>query len=261
VSEPKQESKQNKDAFSLWFQALEERHVRTLSFQEVRRSVQALSSLYVERREAIGKGTALDGAGKRAAFACFFAPLHFLLIREIVRALGAGAVRPSTIIDLGCGSGVAGAAWALELEPRPRLLGIDKSPWALQEARWTYSFFGLRGSARSENLNPLRLPPNAAVIAAFALNELSEDVLDYLRDALLVAAGRGAPVLIVESISRRPTPWWADWLQRWRGDGGSEMEWRFRLPLPERLALLDKASGLNHSELTGRSLWLPGRKP
>jgi hypothetical protein len=106
----------------------------------------------------------------------------------------------------------------------------------------------------------LRLPVNAAVIAAFALNELPEDILNYLRDALLDAAGRGAPVLIVESISRRPTPWWADWLQRWHMAGASEMEWRFRLPLPERLALLDKASGLNHTELTGRSLWLPGLK-
>jgi len=246
-------------SFDRWLEALHERHMRSLTFQEVRRGVQALSSLYVERRSAIGKGAALNGAGKRAAFACFFAPLHFLLIREIVRELGAGGYQPSTIVDLGCGTGVAGAAWALETEPRPKILGIDKNAWALQEARWTYSFFGLRNSARSQDLNTFRLPDRAVIVAGFALNEMSDTEREHLRPVFLSAGNRGSPALIVEAISRRPTPWWADWAQQWRAAGGSEMEWRFRLPLPEPLALLDKASGLNHNELTGRSLWLSGR--
>src|SRR5262245_24102479 len=105
------------DPFLPWLDALDERHMGALTFQELRRGVQALSSIYVERREVIGKGSAFDGAGKRAAFACYFAPFHFLLIREIVRALGA-VTRPS-IVDIGCGSGGAGAAWALEMDPRP----------------------------------------------------------------------------------------------------------------------------------------------
>src|SRR5215207_2555953 len=60
------------DLFSRWLDALDNRHRQALSFQEVRRSVQALSSLYVERREKLRQGAALDGAGKRAAFATFF---------------------------------------------------------------------------------------------------------------------------------------------------------------------------------------------
>ena len=49
--------------------------------------LRALSSTYVERRGRLGDGAALSGAGKRAAFALFYGPLHYLLIREIVRAL------------------------------------------------------------------------------------------------------------------------------------------------------------------------------
>jgi methylase of polypeptide subunit release factors len=100
------------DDFVHWFEALEKRHLSELKFAEVRRAVQALSSAYIDRRA----NSALNGAGKRAAFALFFGPLHFLLVREIVRSLGASSVRKETgILDLGCGTGVAGAAWALEM--------------------------------------------------------------------------------------------------------------------------------------------------
>src|SRR6266566_8723000 len=55
--------------FVQWLEALERRHLTNLNFSEVRRAVQALSSLYVERRDRIETGSALNGAGKRAAFA------------------------------------------------------------------------------------------------------------------------------------------------------------------------------------------------
>ena len=113
------------DPLIRWLDALNARHFAALNFQEVRRSVQALSALYVERRTRLGQGSAFDGAGKRASFATYFAPLHFLLVREIVRALGAASPAVSDILDLGCGTGIAGAAWALELEPHPRITGID----------------------------------------------------------------------------------------------------------------------------------------
>src|ERR1700704_3486062 len=102
------------DPFLRLLGPLEQRHRTTLNFQEVRRSVQALSHLYVERRNRIEKGGVFDGAGKRAAFATFFAPLHFLLVREIIRALQAGGLGTREILDLGCGTGIAAAAWALE---------------------------------------------------------------------------------------------------------------------------------------------------
>src|SRR5678816_3946263 len=125
------------DLFSRWLDALDARYCRDLTFQEVRRGVQALSSLYVERRARLDRGAALDGAGKRAAFATFFGPLHFLLIREIVRALRAAGRPISARRDLGCGTGVAGAASASDVNPDPRVVGIDRTPWATKEAAGT----------------------------------------------------------------------------------------------------------------------------
>jgi SAM-dependent methyltransferase len=246
------------DLFNRWLDALDERHRQSLSFQEVRRSVQALSSLYVERRSRLGQGAALDGAGKRAAFATYFAPLHFLLIQQIVRALGA-ATRPfPALLDLGCGTGAAGAAWASEMDPPPKVLGVDRNPWAAAEARRTYAAFSLDGSTKALDLNTFRLPGGTAVLAAFILNELPEEARERWRDSMLAAARRGSPVLVVEPIAKKLSPWWDDWARDFTAVGGRSDEWRFAVTLPERLALMDKAAGLNHRELTGRSLWLAG---
>lgn len=242
------------DPFPKWLDALDARHRRELSFQEVRRGVQALSSLYVERRSRISEGAALDGAGKRAAFATFFAPLHFLLVREIVRALGVASRNASGLLDLGCGTGAAGAAWASEAGRPPRVLGVDRNAWAIQEARWTYGVFGLENSTRIADISRLKLPDHTAVVAAFILNELSQEGRDRWRDVLLRAAGEGVPVLIVEPIAKRLSPWWDEWAEAFVAAGGRDDEWRFQVALPERLALMDKAAGLDHRELTGRSL-------
>src|SRR5215471_2146378 len=137
-----------KDLFPQWLDALENRHCSGLTFQEVRRAVQALSSLYVERRNRLREGNALDGAGKRAAFAYYFSPLHFLLVREIVRSLKAGSSPVSQILDIGCGTGIAGAAWALEMRPSPRILGIDRNSWAIGEAKWNCARLQLKATFR-----------------------------------------------------------------------------------------------------------------
>ncbi len=71
-----------------WLGALEARHLADLTFAEVSRALRALSSCYVERRSKLGSGAALDGAGKRAAFAMFYGPLHFLLVRHVVSSIG-----------------------------------------------------------------------------------------------------------------------------------------------------------------------------
>jgi len=75
---------------------------------------------------------------------------------------------------------------------------------------------------------------------------------------LLSAARHGSPVLVIEPIARRVSSWWSEWADKWLAAGGREDEWRFTVPLPERLALMDKAAGLDHRELTGRSLWIGG---
>jgi hypothetical protein len=246
------------DRFSEWLNALDDRHRQALSFQEVRRGVQALSSLYVERRNRLDSGAALDGAGKRAAFATFFGPLHFLLVREIVRALGAAAKPFATLLDLGCGTGAAGAAWASEMTPCPHIVGVDRSSWAVREARWTYTAFSLEATAKVADVNTFKAS-GMAILAAFIVNELPEEARERWRRTMLSTASEGFPVLVVEPIAKRLSPWWDEWAREFLSAGGRSDEWRFPAALPERLAFMDKAAGLDHRELTGRSLWLPGR--
>jgi methyltransferase family protein len=245
------------DPLARWLAALQARHRADLTFAEVRRGLQALSSLYVERRGRIASGAALDGAGKRAAFALYLGPLHFLIVREVVRALGAAEPAPARIVDLGCGTGAAGAAWALEARPHPSIEGVDRSGWAADEARWTLRTLGLRGRAQAGDLDRAPLPGRgAAIVAAFTVNELDEPARGRLLPRLLQSAGSGARVLVVEPISKRAVPWWREWGSAFAGAGGRDDEWRFPAALPETLALLDRAAGLDHRELLARSLWI-----
>jgi len=221
------------DPFATHYRDLEARHLSDLTFAEVRRALQALSSLYVERRERMAEGAALDGAGKRAAFALYYGPMHFLLVREIVRALGARG--PRHILDLGCGTGIAGAAWALDCGPRTRVEGVDRSGWAVAEARWTFARLGLSGRATRADAATAPLPqPPAGILAAFTVNELGEGPRRGLLPRLLEAGRGGSTVLVVEPIARRMSPWWPQWAEAFRGAGGREDEWRFRPSLPPR---------------------------
>lgn len=250
------------DAFAAWIASLEARHLADLKFPEVRRGLQALSSLYVERRKRLADGAALDGAGKRAAFALFYAPIHFLLTREIVRALEAARPGPRTLVDLGCGTGAAGAAWALQVRGRCRLLGIDRNGWAIEEARRTLAFFSLDARASRGSLLETPLPGRGgAVLLAFAANELEDADRERLLGRVLEAGRRGAAVLVIEPMARRPFRWFAAWQAAFAAEGGRADHWRFPAALPGTLALLDRAAGLDHRELLARSLWLPaGRR-
>src|SRR6266542_3956962 len=106
--------------FARWLATLEAKHLSELTFQEVARALRALSSAYVERRSKLGQGGSLSGRGKRAAFALFYGPLHYLLVDGIVRALP-GATRSSgALVDLGCGTGASGAAWGAACDSPPR---------------------------------------------------------------------------------------------------------------------------------------------
>ncbi len=188
-------------------------------------------------------------------------PLHFLLVREIVRALDAATTSQSGMVDLGCGTGAAGAAWSLEFESPPKILGIDANSWAVQEAQWTYRTFGLNGTVRCADIRKSQLSEGAAVQAAFTLNELDEESRQSFLDRFVKAARNKSPILIVEPIARRLTKWWDEWTAAFEQEGGQADEWRFQIDLPDNLKLMDKAAGLDHREITGRSLWLPGRRP
>jgi len=239
-----------------WLAALERRHLAAITSSELTRALRALSSCYVERRGRLGSGAALDGAGKRAAFATFYGPLHFITIREIVRALGAGDRTPAAILDLGCGTGVGGAAWALASDSRPRVMGIDRNPWAAAEANWTYAQLAVHGSARTGDITRVRLPntPSTAVMLAYAVNELDERSRAMLLTKLLDAIRRGARMLVVESIALRDKPWWRGWVRALEQQGARADEWRFRTQIPEALRELARRAGLTLEELTARTL-------
>ena len=173
------------DPFERWLAQAEQRYLADLTRPELGRALRALSSCYVERRGKLGSGHALDGRGKRAAFALYYAPLHFLTVREIARALAGTApeaprphpsldpTAPSVrVLDLGCGTGAAGAAWALVTGAEVR--GTDVNAWAVAEAEWTYRTLGVRGTARrGDVVRPPRCRRTpSTVLAAFVVNEL-----------------------------------------------------------------------------------------
>ena len=156
------------------------------------RALRALSSAYVQRRHTLKRGAALDTAGKRAAFALFYGPLHFITTTEVLRASGA-RTPPATILDIGCGTGPAGAAWATAFPGHTsRVVGLDRHPWAVEEARWTYRELGLVGQARVGDLS--RLPSvsrDGAIMAAFVLNELDPSAREHVEQWMLRAGREG----------------------------------------------------------------------
>jgi SAM-dependent methyltransferase len=245
-----------------WLTALEHRHFSDLTFQEVSRSLRALSATYVERRDRLREGAALAGAGKRAAFALFYGPLHYLLVREIVQSISAGDSATllgsrTTLIDLGCGTGAAGAAWAEACDPHPQVIGVDRHPWTLTEAAQTYREFGLRARTVRGDAATFAFPKQSAMIlAAFTVNELDDRGRTSLLGRLIDRANAGDRVLIVEPISRSVARWWTEWRRAFEAAGGRADEWRFRVELPAMVAKLDRSAGLDHRELTGRSLYV-----
>ena len=243
--------------FDAWLAALEERHLAALTRSELTRALRALSSCYVERRGTLAGGAALDGAGKRAAFALFYGPLHFLTVDAIVRALGAHQRPVRTIHDLGCGTGVAGAAWGLAADTPPSIVGVDRNPWAVTEAKWTYGKLGVRGTARTGDIGRLeRLSgfPHAAILLAYAVNELPDASRAALLDRVADRVAEGASLLIVEPIAKKDRSWWPAWVSRLAPAGAIEHEWRFPADLPALLRDIARGAGLDPRELTARTL-------
>jgi hypothetical protein len=307
-----------------WLVALQHRHRSAFTSAEFLKALRALSVRYVERRSEIGDRSPLDSAGKRAAFAAFYAPLHFVTTLEVLRALsrgpreepgpptphsrwsghrefsgaggrarGSGTPR-AQIIDLGCGTGVASAAWALahasaqttslsagrrtpasdaerqhldeeRLAHRdsPALVGVDSHPWALAETRWNWRQLRLTGEVRRLDLVTLaeallsRRPSSLAhtgFIVGWSVNELDNAKRHRLLAALIAAAAAGAAVLVIEPIARSAVPWWDEWAAAFVGSGGRADEWKFDVALPSVLAALDDAAGFRRLALAARSL-------
>jgi hypothetical protein len=160
-------------------------------------------------------------------------------------------------VDLGCGTGVAGAAWALAAGGTPSVEGTERASWAQGEARLTFQELGVKGRVQPGDFAKASLPgKGGAVVAAWAVNELDDASRASLLSKLL---GSGARVLIAEPIAKSPVPWWPAWAKSFTDAGGRADEWRFKVELPETLSKLDKAAKLDHRVLSLRTLWLPER--
>ena len=244
------------DAFDNWIEKLFERWMGELTHQEVARALKALTQDYVQRRTRL-RGKALEGRGKQAAFALYYAPRHFVIVREVLRALGTAATgeSPMTVVDLGCGSGVAGAAWALH--SGGNVVGVELDPEILREAAFTFKDLGIRGGGVRCHLAKYRWPkPPVGIVAAFTINELEEKDRERVWAELEKQVKGGSRVLIVEPLATRIAPWWQDWVERVRSLGGRADEWHFDVELPERVHLLGKSAGLKPERLGARTIWI-----
>jgi len=223
-----------------------------LTFSEIRRGVQALSERYVQRRDP---SEALGSPAKRAAFASYFAALHLATAHGAVCALGADALAGvARIVDLGAGSGAAGAGAALALPGRPSLLALDRSGYALAEARRTYAAFGLRGETERTQL-PARLPKLARgdlAVAGWFVSECDDSARERVLAALERGVAAGARVLLLEPLAGGIVPWWDELAARFGALGLATGSVRWRMQRPEWIARMDKAARLDHRELGAR---------
>jgi len=247
-----------------WLAALEARHRTNLTRPEFLKAVRALSARYVEQRHALPGRSPIDSDGKRAAFAAFYAPIHLVTAHEIVRAIGVPTRGVKTIADLGCGTGVASAGWAMAIDDGPRLHGVDTHAWATTEAKWNWHALGLHGDvARGDLLDGVRRMQrqprtlaHAAAVLGWSVNELPAPARDALLPRLMDLAAHGARVLVIEPISRAATPWWRHWIQAFTSAGGRDDEWSFDADLPPALAALSTEAGFRRDRLTAKSLFL-----
>jgi SAM-dependent methyltransferase len=247
-----------------WTSDLLARHAASLSRHELLKCIRALSARYVEARQEISTKAPADTAGKRAAFAAFFAPIHFFTVRAIVSSLP-GTTDVTTLVDLGCGTGAASAAWALDTGAR--VTGVDRTGWTIDEARWNWRALGVQGRAERGDLVAsadalarrldVRSARSTAVLLAWAVNELAPPTRARLLAAIEAMASRGAMVLVIEPIARRVSPWWHEWLSALAPLGARDADWKVPAALPPPLAALDEAAGFRREVLTARTLLVP----
>jgi hypothetical protein len=238
-----------------WLQRLESRHLADLTFAEVSRALRALSSAYVERRQtAIAAGKVLDSAGKRAAFALYYGPLHFVATTRILEEFALPRDDGPPILDLGCGSGAIGAAVAAWTGAR-RVHGVDVHPWALDEARATYASFGLDALVTRGSVTRLRRPsPASFIVAGYVANELQESEREVLQRMLVDAVRHGSRLLVIEPLSGRAAPWWDSWVSVFAPLGARADTWHLTTAPPDLTMRLGKAAGLTPTSVKARTL-------
>jgi SAM-dependent methyltransferase len=248
--------------------ALLDRYAAPLRRSEFLKAIRALSARYVERRAALTDRSPLDSAGKRAAFAAYYGALHYLTVWKVLDALDPAPPRSSRppltrIVDLGCGTGVAGAAWAKRLNAGAAIRGVDRSGWAVTEAAWAYRTLGLAGRVTRGDLvraassllsRADRQLDRTGIVLAWSSNELDDDARTILLTTLVELGQAGASILVVEPVSRRAAPWFDDWADVITKAGGRHDDWSFDAPRPAALAEIDAEAGFDRDALTARTL-------
>jgi hypothetical protein len=139
------------------------------------------------------------------------------------------------------------------------VLALDRSAWALGEARRTFAALGVAGRTRRAEL-PHGVPrPRAGdlVAAGFLLNECRPEARARLVALLARALEAGARVLVLEPLARGAAPWWDDLAAALAPSGARALLVKHALERPDWIARLDDAAGLDHRELGARVLWGP----
>jgi SAM-dependent methyltransferase len=199
-------------------------------------------------------------SGRRSLF---YGATHFLAALALVREfeMGFAGERRCTVLDLGCGTGAAGAAWALS-SPGATVVGADRSSFALHEARWTYRTLRIPGETKRSIAEALDLPRRPeGVVIAWTLNELDDARRDLIAERLLPWVGKGTRLLVIEPVSKRVAPWWDGWASRFPKDRCSVAEKKLRLDLPPKIALLARSAGLSTDATVVRVMVALGRGP
>ena len=114
------------------------------------------------------------------------------------------------LTDLGCGTGAAGAAWALECAECD-VVGLDRNAWAVAEAQWTYRTLGIRGRAFKADVDGMRLYVGAGRADRCRLHgqrTAGSRARGIARRACSTRTSRATRILIVEPIARRMAGWW-----------------------------------------------------
>jgi len=255
-------AREHAETIDAWLDGTVQRH-EPLTFAELRKGVQALSARYVEQRGPQGvKAGALGSAAKRGAFATFYAGLHLQTVLALAPALIAslGGPRIRRVVDLGAGTGVVGAGLALALgEPPPEVLALERSPWALGEARATFKAFRVRARSRRAALpgGMPRVGEQDLVAAGWFLNECQPDERSRLIDQLSAALDAGAALVVLEPLSGRAVPWWDEVTEKLASRGVRQDIAKWPAELPAWLRKMDRAAGLRHQELGARVAWGP----
>jgi hypothetical protein len=244
-------------AFDAWVEESWARFVPPLSFTEVRKGVQALVRL---RDANEGGETALrrayEGQGKRAAAATYLSWLRFLAAYHACEMLEVPERGPyRRLWDLGCGCGASGAGLARALGGSPAIQGLDRSGWALDEARETWSSFGLAGRAQREDL-PDAFPTagrGELIVLGWCLGELDARGRRRVAARSISAARRGATVLALDELTPRPT-WWQEFADALAPAGAFEQPLRVSIERPQRVKAMDKAARNDNQVLALRAL-------